>query len=111
MLNKQAHPRKRGRVRTRYGVEELAHTAFTQNLSLTGAFVRTNRVFRPGTRLRVEFSFEGETISMWAQVVWAKKVPPQLANVVHCGMGIRFVNPAETWAETFERWQDGKSTV
>lgn len=111
MLNKQAHPRKRGRVQVRYGLDGPDRTAFTNNLSLTGAFVKTNMVFRPGTTLQIEFEFPTERVSLWAQVVWSKRVPPQLAQAVHCGMGLRFINPGPEWEEVFNRWQAGKGTV
>lgn len=111
MKEKQAYPRKRGRVRTRYGVDAPDRTAFTNNLSLTGAFLRTNMVYRPGTRLQLELSFPGENVQLWAQVIWSKKVPPQLAQTLHCGMGIRFLNPGPEWEEAFNRWQEGKPKV
>lgn len=110
-MNKQAHPRKRGRVRTRYGVDALERTAFTNNISLSGAFIKTNMVYKPGTMLQLELAFPDETVSLWAQVIWAKRVPPQLARSLHCGMGIRFINAGTEWVEVFERWQQGKSTV
>ena len=111
MLNKQEHPRKRGRVRARYGLKTLDQAAFTNNVSLTGAFLRTNRVYRPGTTIQVELAFPDETVTMWAQVIWAKQVPPQLSQTVNCGMGIRFFNPGTEWAEIFSRWQEGRANL
>ena len=61
--------------------------------------------------MQVELAFADETVSLWAQVVWAKKVPAELAHTLHCGMGVRFVNPGPDWEAAFERWQEGKSTV
>lgn len=111
MAERQYHPRKRGRVQVRYGVNGLDRTAFTNNLSLSGAFLRTNMVYRPGTTIQLELSFPDGKVDLWAQVVWAKKVPPQLAQSLHCGMGVRFVNPGPEWEEIFNAWQEGKSTV
>jgi hypothetical protein len=94
----------------RYGVGDASKTAFTMNISLTGAFLRTNSVFRPGTTLQVEIDFPERKFSHWAQVVWAKKVPTQLAHVLLCGMGVRFLNPDPEWEDFFTRWQAGKGS-
>jgi hypothetical protein len=78
------------------------------NVSRTGAFIRTNQVFPPGRTIKVAFSFEGREVTLYARVVWAKKVPPQLAHLVHCGMGVRFVNPGPEWTEAFDDWEGGR---
>ena len=104
MVEKQAHPRTRGRLKVRYGVQTLDRTAFTNNVSLSGAFLRTNNVFKPGTTLQLEFEFPSQNLALWAQVVWAKKVPPQLAHVLQCGMGLCFIDPSPEWLEFFPRW-------
>jgi hypothetical protein len=41
---------------------------------------------------------------MWARVVWAKKVPPQLAHILGSGMGICFIDPAPEWIQFYEQW-------
>jgi hypothetical protein len=105
---KQAHRRTRGRVRVRYGLERLDRTAFTMNVSLTGAFIRTNHVFPPGKTIKVEFNFQDRTLTVYAKVVWAKKVPAQLAHLLHCGMGVRIVDPGPEWIDAFEGWESGK---
>jgi hypothetical protein len=104
---RQIHPRKRGRVMVRYGVNGADKTGFSMNISLTGLSVRTNNVFKPGTTLEVELELPRGTYTHWAQVVWAKKVPPELAHVVPCGMGLRFINPGADWEETFASWKSG----
>ena len=107
-MDKQAHPRTRGRLMVKYGVQRLEKRAFTMNLSVSGAFLKTNDVIRPGTTMQVQVEFPDRKVDLWAQVVWAKKVPPQLAHVLHCGMGIRFVNPGAEWVEFFTEWQAAK---
>jgi Tfp pilus assembly protein PilZ len=93
----------------RYGPNALERTCFTNNISLSGAFLRTNNVFKPGTTIQVEFEFPDRKVNLWAQVVWAKKVPPQMAHVILCGMGVRFINPGQEWAEVFGVWQAKKA--
>lgn len=93
----------------RFGLSGPERTAFTMNLSLTGAFIRTNSVFKPGTTIQTEFEFpDQQKFTLWAQVVWAKRVPPELAHTLACGMGVRFVNPGDDWQEFFKDWQAKK---
>jgi hypothetical protein len=105
--DKQAHPRKKGRLMVRYGLDEPDRTAFTMNLSLGGAYIRTNSVVKPGTQIQVEIDLPAGKHTMWARVVWAKRVPPELAHILPCGMGVRFVNPGSAWAEAFASWKKG----
>ena len=106
---KQAHPRTRGRIRVRYGVEKLDRSGFTMNVSLTGAFIRTNNVYAPGSTIKTEFNFEDGPVTVHARVVWAKKVPLQMAHLLNCGMGVRFVNPGPEWTELFSGWETKKA--
>lgn len=101
--NRVADRRKR-RLMVRYGVGKADRTGFTRNLSLTGLYVQTNNVLRPGTTVQVEIVFPERQFSMWAKVVWAKKVPPQLAHILECGMGVCFIDPPPEWAEFFDSW-------
>ena len=97
--------RARRRMMVRYGVSRLEKTGFTGNVSETGLFVRTNMVMPPGTMLQLEVSFPERNWSLWGRVVWAKKVPPQLAHVLDCGMGVCFVDPPEEWYDFFATWK------
>jgi Tfp pilus assembly protein PilZ len=85
----------------RYGIDKTDRTGFTRDLSETGLFIKTNTVFKPGTTIQVELTFPDRTFYLWARVVWAKKVPPQLAHVLECGMGISFANPDPEWSEYY----------
>lgn len=102
---KRGAPRARKRLMVRYGVTAPERTAFTKNVSENGLFIHTNLVMRPGTTIQVQVHFPDRTFSHWARVMWAKQVPPQLAHVVECGMGVRFVDPSPDWAEYFARWK------
>lgn len=97
--------RTRRRVRVRYGVERLEKTAFTQNVSEGGLFLRTNQVFAPGTVLQIEVEFSDRKFSLWARVAWAKQVPPQLAHVVECGMGLSLIEPPPEWVQFYAEWR------
>jgi Tfp pilus assembly protein PilZ len=93
------------RLMVRYGAHGLERTAFTRNISETGVFLQTNAVFQPGQTIQVQISFPGRTWELWARVAWAKKVPPNLAHVLECGMGLQFVNPGEEWVGFFQNWR------
>jgi hypothetical protein len=84
--DKRFRHRTRRRVRVRYGVERPERNAFTKDLSETGLFLRTNQVLEPGTLLQLEVEFPDRRFSLWARVIWAKQVPPQLAHVLECGI-------------------------
>jgi len=105
---KRVGDRLKRRLMVRFGHETPSKTAFTKNLSLTGAFLRTNSVYKPGTTLQLEVVFPGGPVGLWAQVVWAKKVPAQLAHILDCGMGVRFINPGDDWEDSFRLWRVGK---
>ena len=77
--------RAKRRVMVRFGTRTPDKTAFTKNLSETGMFLQTNTVFKPGTTIQVQAEFPDQTFSMWARVVWAKKVPPPAGP--HPGLG------------------------
>lgn len=101
MANNRYTDRARKRLMCRYGVEKPDRTGFTMNLSETGVFIKTNNVFKPGTTLQVELPFPEATFVMWGRVIWAKKVPPQLAHILECGMGVCFIDPSAEWLQFY----------
>jgi hypothetical protein len=89
----------------RYGASAPEKTAFTKNLSESGAFLQTNKVLPPGSTMLVEIQFPERTWSLWARVIWAKQVPPQLAHILECGMGIQFIDPGTDFENYFRKWK------
>ena len=55
---------------------------------------------------KIELVFPEHKFALWGRVVWAKRVPPQLAHILDCGMGVCFIDPTADWLEFFETWQD-----
>ena len=88
----------------KFGISAADKTAFTKNVSETGLFVHTNTVFKPGSTIQVRIHFPDREFSMWARVLWAKAVPPQLAHVLECGMGLRFIDPEPEWLQHYQTW-------
>lgn len=106
--DKRHLPRNKRRLLVRYGVEKTDRSAYTQNISEAGLFVRTNRVFKPATTVHLEIHFPGELFHLWGRVAWAKKVPPQLAHILACGMGIRYLDPPVEFLEFYQKWSSPK---
>jgi hypothetical protein len=102
--DKRGPTRAKRRILVRFGEAKTDRSAFTRNLSETGIFIQTNSISRPGTTIQVELSFPDRSFSMWGEVMWAKKVPPQLAHILDCGMGIRFVDPTPEWRAFYAEW-------
>lgn len=101
---KRVTNRARKRLMIRFGMHGPERTAFTKNVSETGLFLQTNSVFKPGTTIQVQLVFPDREFSMWARVVWSKKVPPELAHILECGMGICFIDPSPEWITFFKDW-------
>ncbi len=94
----------------RFGETHPERLAFTMNMSHTGAFIRTNNVYAPGKTIKIEFNFENESPTLFAQVMWAKKVPPQMAHLLPCGMGVRLINPGADWVALLEKWESSRGS-
>ena len=101
---KRTNNRAKRRLMVKYGTSAAEKTAFTKNVSETGLFVQTNQVFKPGTTIQVQIQFPDRLFSMWARVVWAKAVPPQLAHILECGMGVCFIDPTPEWYSHYRDW-------
>ena len=93
MAEKRNIDRHRKRYPLRFGSGDLARTAFTEDISTTGLFVRTAHVCNPGSLVKVELTLENEQqVILEARVVWVKRVPPQMIRLARKGgMGLRIV--------------------
>jgi hypothetical protein len=103
--DKRGPERTKRRILVRFGDEISSRSGFTKNLSETGIFIQTNLVSRPGSMIHVELEFPEAKFTMWARVQWGKKVPPQLAHILECGMGLQFVDPPPEWAAFYREWR------
>jgi len=91
MSEKRISPRVNIRSTVYYGTTgDTPHTAFMVDLSDTGICIKTNNVYKPGTKVFVKIDTKEEVYKAEGIVAWAKKVPPRLATLVKNGMGIRF---------------------
>ena len=80
------------RLTVRFGIDVPNRVAFTEDISLTGMFIKTPNVCPPNTKIRVILEIGPDTVELDARVMWAKKVPQNLFHLVKkSGIGIRFV--------------------
>ena len=96
-MNTPARNRSLKRIKVVYGLETPDKVAFSKNISATGLRLRTNRVYRPGARIRLKIELPDGPVEAWATVIWAKKVPPVLAQTADCGMGLQLEEAPPEW--------------
>ena len=94
-MEKQQRTRRTKRIEVRFGPEQPTDLGFTIDVSETGLFVKSNTVYPPDTRLVLELSLpDRRVLSLRGRVMWAKRVPPQLARLLRkAGMGVELIDP------------------
>ena len=85
-----------------YASEDNYLFAYIKDISATGIFVRTTSPEPPGTRLNLRFTPDdaGPMVEVEGEVIWINPFRPGVADNLHPGMGIRFVDLED---ETRER--------
>ena len=101
---KQVRRTKR-RLAVRFGAGKPERLGYTQNISETGLYIETNYVIDPGTDLQLEIDTREQKFEMWATVVWARRIPPNLQSVMRGGLGCRFAHPSQDWIDFYHRWK------
>jgi c-di-GMP-binding flagellar brake protein YcgR len=92
MADKRDIARLKKRLTIRFGIDEATRVAFTEDISLTGMFIKTPNICPPNTRIKIEFEVADKKVELEARVMWAKKVPQNLFHLVKkSGMGVRFL--------------------
>jgi hypothetical protein len=94
MAEKRDIRRIKKRISIHFGFNEAVRVAFTEDISMTGMFIKTPNVIPPNSRITIEFVLpEGSIVKVEARVMWAKKVPQNLFHLVKkSGMGVRFLS-------------------
>lgn len=108
MADKRDIRRIKKRISIRFGVEKADRVAFTEDVSMTGMFIKTPNVATPNSKIILEFELpDGSRVEIEARVMWAKKVPQNLFHLVKkSGMGIRFlrfISGEDAFDDYFER--------
>ena len=92
MADKRDITRLKKRLTVRFGIDEATRVAFTEDISITGMFIKSANICPPNTKIKVEFEVADNQIVLIARVMWAKKVPQNLFHLVKkSGMGVRFL--------------------
>ena len=105
-----AAERRRGRrlasrLAVHFGTGSCDHRAHAENISETGLYINTNRVFPVGTQLLIQVEFPECAVFRRAQVVWAIRVPEHMQEDMICGMGVEFIGKDAEWQNAFRRWR------
>jgi len=100
---RREHKRIPLRYNIRYGTTDPPqHVSFITDLSSTGIYIHTNRIFAPGTRLFLEVDTDKDTLKAQGLVAWSRKAPPHLIRHVKSGMGIRFTSLDQGFLDLIE---------
>lgn len=93
MADKRDIRRIKKRISIRFGIGDALRMAFTEDVSMTGMFIKTPNVAPPNSKLRIEFMIpDGPIVEIDARVMWTKKVPQNLFHLVKkSGMGVLFL--------------------
>lgn len=78
------------------------HTSFVTDISDGGLCVKTNKVYKPGTRLYLVIDARKRNYEAEGVVMWAKKVPVRLVQVLKNGMGIKFTHVSKELVELYQ---------
>lgn len=89
MPEKRNIARCKRRLQVRFEGDDRSHIGFTDDVSKDGIFIRTTKVYRPGTILSVRITTkDGNETAFKGQVRWAKKIPASMQHRLKGGMGI-----------------------
>jgi hypothetical protein len=77
----------------RYGLEKPVKLAFTEDISMTGLFISTHDLVKPGSVIVAEFYLSADIkILLKGCVMWAKRLPHGVVGETKKeGMGIKIV--------------------
>ena len=89
-MEKRTTDRHKKRMPVRFGVKSTESFGFTGDISGTGIFIKSSKIYPPGSDLKMEITLpDDRVIKMTGRVVWAKRVPPNLIRfIAKSGMGV-----------------------
>ena len=89
----------------KYGTDKADRTAFTKNLSVTGLFIKTNNVLKPGTTIQVELKFPERTFTCGPGWSGPRRFPPSWPTCWSAAWGFTSSIRPEDWADYFTSWE------
>lgn len=83
------------RLLIKFGEDSPRMVGFTGDISQAGIFIKSSKVFNPGTFLKIALTLPNNLVlDLEGHVMWAKKVPPSLHRFTKkSGMGVLIHNP------------------
>jgi two-component system alkaline phosphatase synthesis response regulator PhoP len=95
-------------VRVTFQALAGAYTAYTKDLSPHGLFLKTERPFAPGTRLRMTIHLPGQRGPVAVEGEVRRVVEPSAASHLLAGVGVRFVDPETAVTRAIETFIAGR---
>ncbi|NIM61212.1 MAG: hypothetical protein GTO30_06010 [Acidobacteria bacterium] len=93
------------RLLVRFGVQGLERRAPVANISEGGMCVRTNDVYKTGTRILIALELPGGEVHLRGEVMWAIRVPEHQRETMEHGMGVQFLDAGPGWKKAFGDWR------
>ena len=111
MADNRSIDRIKKRMSLHFGLDDAVRVAFSEDISLTGMFIKTPNVVPPNSRIKIMFILhDGSRVEVEARVMWAKKVPANLFHLVKkSGMGVRFLH-FQSGEESFNNFIEHRAT-
>ena len=107
-MQNRLRPRKKMRMPVRFGERQPERLGFIVDVSPDGMYVETNRVLPVGSAVSLDVELRGGGhLALKGRVMRSKAVPPQLAQVMRGGMGIRIENPPTDWTDAIAMPETG----
>jgi hypothetical protein len=78
------------------------HKSFAKDFSDKGIGLKTYMAFNPGTRLYMSIKTDDKIYKADGFVVWIKKVPPGLVQLIKTDMGIKFTHVDQELVDLYE---------
>lgn len=78
------------------------HTSFVTDISETGICIKTNTVYKPGTKLYLVIETPTKSYEAEGIVAWARKAPQRMIHIVKNGMGIKFTRVEKELIELYK---------
>ena len=102
-MEKRPQTRLPKRLFVRFGADLPIYVGYTSDISETGIFIKASTIFPPKTILKIALTLpDDRVVLLTGAVVWAKRVPPQLARLVKKnGMGVRLQRPDSRYLSLF----------
>lgn len=93
MADKREISRHKKRLSIRFGIDEPNRVGFTEDISISGMFIKTPNTVPPNSKIKIAFELPvDQKVVVEARVMWAKKVPQNMFHLVKkSGMGVRFL--------------------